>query len=152
MKLDIFSKWFPSIERKEDAKGLAKQGAIGVLIFSAMNILGMVFVVYLNQSPVDMGALDAQRVQDQINGSAILLPFLLFFAYRVYVGKGWIVGGLVLAWFVLEITLKIMGGTANIGWIIFYVFVVGMLVYGIRACWWLRRAPKYEEVKAQNDA
>lgn len=150
--MEIFSKWFPGIERREDAKGLAKQGAIGVLIFVAMNISGLFFAVYFNQSSVDGGALDAQGVQDQIVGTVILLPFLLFFAYRVYVGKGWIVGGLVLAWFALEITLKVIGGTANIGWIIFYAFVVGMLVNGIRACWWFRGAQKNEEMNIEHDA
>src|SRR5690606_23564160 len=111
--MSFYSKWFPKIDGIEDAKALTKKGAIGVLIFAAMNMLGLIFVLYLNQSPVNTGALDAQGVQDQIIGSVIIIPLLLFFAYRVYIGKGWIAGGLVLVWFVVEIALKTMGGTAN---------------------------------------
>ena len=145
-------RWFPKIEQPNDARKLSKQGAIGILIFTAMNLFGVILAVYFNRNPVDSGPVDAQDAQEQIIGAAILVPLLFFFAYRLYAGKGWFVGGLVLAWFVLEIVFKILGGTTNIGWIIFYVFVIGMLVNGIRACWWLRNNPENDEPNAEADA
>jgi|GEM_PF-3466124 hypothetical protein len=146
----MLDKWFPKIEAPDGARSLTKQGAIGILLFAGMNLLGVLFAVYAGKSPTDQSAIDAQEVQDYVVGNVILLPLLLFFAYRVYTGKGWFVGGLTLAWFIAEIGLKIAGGSTNIGWIIFYFFVVVGMVNGIRGCWWLRKRDKLENVVSES--
>jgi hypothetical protein len=132
--------WLPAIETPEDAAKLAKQGAIGILLFAGMNLLGLLFVYFANKSPVDASAMDAQNIQDHLLGALIVIPVLLFFAWRVYKAKGWLVAGLVLIWFIFEVALKIAGGSTNIGWIFFYVAVAAMIVNGLRGCWWLRKA------------
>lgn len=138
--MEFWAKWFPKIEDMPGAKKLSRQGAYGLLIFAAMYALGIVFTLYFNQSPTDQQQLDAQAVQDQVLGSSLLIPFILFFAYRVFIGKGWLVAGLVLVWFLAEMLLKIASGSTNVGWLVFYVAVAAMMANGIRACWWLRTA------------
>ena len=132
--------WFPTIQSIDDAKKLTRQGAFGVLLFAAMNLLGLFLAYYARQSPVDGHALDAQSIQDQVIGAFIVMPPLLFFAWRVYKGKGWLAAGLVLTWFVVEVSLKIAGGSTNVGWIIFYLAVAAMIFNGMRGCWWLRKS------------
>jgi hypothetical protein len=131
--------WFPKIETSDGARKIAKQGTFGVLIFALMNLLGVLFAYYLNKSPIDQQAIDAQSVQEHIVGAFMVMPLLLFFAYRIYRGKGWIVAGVALTWFVAEAGLKIASGSTNVGWIFFYVVVAGMMLNGLRACWWLRK-------------
>lgn len=92
----MLSKWFPAIATIEDAMKLAKQGAIGVLLFTAMNILGAVFAYFLSQNPNNAESLNAQGVREVVLGITFLIPFLLLFAWRIYKGKGWLVSGLVI--------------------------------------------------------
>ena len=133
------NQWFPKIEVHEDAKKLTKQGGIGVLLFSALNFLGVLIAYYANKSPVDASTLDAQAIQDHVVGAFIVIPLLILFAWRIYKGKGWLVAGIALIWFVVEVVLKIAGGATNVGWMFFYVGVASMIFNGLRGCWWLRK-------------
>ncbi|MCX7035814.1 MAG: hypothetical protein NT064_04425 [Proteobacteria bacterium] len=146
------SQWIPKIESEEDAKKLTKQGAIGVLLFAAMNLLGVVLVYFASKSPVDGSTVNAQGVQQHLIGAFINIPILLFFAWRVYVGKGWLVASLVLVWLIVEVLFKLVGGTTNFGWMFFYFFLSVMLVYGVRGCWWLAKKRQPPPLPAeQND-
>jgi hypothetical protein len=139
----MFNMWFPKIEKIEDigtATKLTKEGSVGVLMFALMNLAGVLFAYYYGNSPTDQQVLDEQDTQDYVLGAFIAIPLLLFFAYRIYRGKGWFVAGLVLAWFILEIGFKIVGGTTNIFWMIAYANVAILIFNGLRACWWLRKA------------
>lgn len=131
--------YLPKIDTPETAKKLTKHGAIATLVFVAMNLLGTALVYFAAKSPEDGKALDAEAVQDHLIGTILLLPPLLFFAYRIYTGKGWLVAGIVLAWFVGEALLKIVGGTTNVGWMFAYAVLTLMLLNGLRGCWWLRK-------------
>lgn len=139
------NQWFPKIEVYEDAKKLAKQGGVGVLLFSALNLLGVLIAYYTNKSPVDASTLDAQGIHDHIVGAFIVIPLLLLFAWRIYRGKGWLVAGIALIWFVVEVVFKIAGGATNIGWMLFYVAVAAMMFNGFRGCWWLCKSPTVAE-------
>lgn len=136
---NIFNQWFPKIEVHNDAKKLAKQGSIGVLIFSLLNLIGVLVAYYAHKSPTDLSALDMQGIQAYITGAFIVIPFLLLCAWRIYIGKGWLMAGIALVWFVLETAVKVAGGTTNVGWMFFYVGVASMIFNGLRGCWWLRK-------------
>lgn len=138
--MGLWAKYFPKIDHSETARKLSKEGSYGVLIFVGMYVLGMVFAVFFNQDPMGLQPLDAQGVRNHVIGSAILIPIMMVFAYRVSVGKGWFVAGLVLVWFLVEITWKVASGSANVGWFVFYVAVAAMIVNGMRGCWWMRSA------------
>ena len=133
------NKYFPTIDSTEVARSLAKQGALGALLFAAMNVGGVLFALYAKLSPTTGQGMSEQGIQDMVIGASMLMPVLLFMAWRIYRGKGWISGGIMLLWFFAEIATKIVGGTTNVGWVIMYFFIAAMLVNGVRACWWLRR-------------
>jgi hypothetical protein len=139
-ELIMSNQWFPKIEAFDGANKLAKQGAIGVVLFALMNLVGLLFAFYSSKSPVDQRAIDAEGMQDMVLGAFFVVPLLLFIAYRVYKGKGWLVAGLVLVWFIVEVGFKIAGGTTNVGWLFAYVALAAMMINGFRACWWLRKA------------
>lgn len=139
------NQWFPEIEDEDGAKKLAKQGAISLCIFAAMNLLGGIFAIYASKGPMG-NALAAQEVQYQVIWTLIIVPLLLIFAYRVYSGNGWLVSGLALIMFSIEAVLKAVSGATNIGWIIFYLALGGMMLNGIRACWWLRSGSREQEL------
>ena len=146
----MLNKWFSKIDKVDEAKKATTQGAVGVLLFAAMNSLGALIAYYASRSPVDGSAIDAQAVWNQVVGTFVVIPLLLFFAWRIHNGKGWLVAALVLAWFTAEIALKVSGGTTNVGWMLFYVVVWAMIFNGARGCWWMRkgavdRAPKASE-------
>lgn len=138
----MFKKYFPAIDSQETAKEMSKQGALGVLIFTGMNLFGLIFMYLAGTSPVDGSEATLTDIQDQLIGTAVLIPILLFMAWRIFKGKGWLASTLALLWFIAEIAMKILGGTTNIGWMIAYIAIVGMMVNGFRACWFQRNWSK----------
>ena len=146
----MLDKLSPKIETPDGARSLTKQGAIGILLFAGMYLVGIVVVLYTGKSVVDLRPIDAQGMQDRVIGSVVALTVLLFFAYRVYTGKGWFVAGLALALFIAEIGLKTYGGTTNVGWFIFYFFVAVAMLNGVRGCWWLRKRPSPKDVVSES--
>ena len=141
------NKWFPEIDGEEYAIKSSKQGAYGVLIFIAMNLLGVALIYFAEKSPVDGANATEEDILNHILGAIIIIPIMLIMAWRIYKGKGWLVSILVLIWFFVEIALKILAGTTNIGWIVFYIAVAAMLINGIRGCWYLRKISKSENTK-----
>jgi hypothetical protein len=138
MQMELLKRYFPKVENADIAASLARQGAYGVIIFVAMYVVGLMVAAFFDLDPVNLQPLGVQDVRDQVIGSAIVIPILMAFAYRVFVGKGWLVAALVLAWFVGEASWKVASGSANAGWVIFYAAVAAMMVNGVRGCWWLR--------------
>ena len=136
--MEFWGKVFPPVDTPSTAKRFAERGAYGVLVFVVMYLLGLLFAAYLNQDPVNLEPLDAQSARDQVIGSAILIPVLLLFAYRVFIGKGWLVAAIVLVWFAAETSWKVLSGSSNAGWIFFYVAVAALIANGLRGCWSLR--------------
>jgi Na+/melibiose symporter-like transporter len=115
----VTTKWFPPINTTEQARKSANQGALGLLIFTAMYLLGAAFAYFANRSPVDGQAASAVDVQNQVLGNLILVPLLLFFSYRVHKGKGWLACTLALLWFAAEAVIKLTSTPTNVGWIFF---------------------------------
>lgn len=145
------NQWFPKVEDSKAAKSCSKQGAAGVVVFAAMNLLGAAFAFFSSKSPVDAQAIDAQGIQDYIVGAFITVPVLLYFAYRIYQGKGWLAAGLVLLWFITETGFKVAGGSTNGGWVFFYMAIAAMIINGLRGCWWFRRNPVADQLPDAED-
>lgn len=59
-------------------------------------------------------------------------------SWRVMVGRGWIAGSVLLAWWVVEILAKLLSGTLGIIWIAIHLAGMVNLAIGVRACWRLR--------------
>ena len=134
----MISKWFPKVDSEEVARDLAKQGAYAAIAFAAMTILGLIFAYSTNYSVSDRSQINTEDVTTMMWGGALVLPVQLFMAFRIYKGKGWLASIVLSLWFLLEIAIKILGGTASPAWFVFYLVIIGSLVNGFRACWYFR--------------
>jgi hypothetical protein len=123
------------------ARAAAKKGAIAGLVFAGMYVLGTLMLVYAGMSPTTGGASTAYQEQGVylVIADVILTLIILFFSWRVWSGRGYISGTLMLLWFICEAVLKVLGGSANIGWIFFYFAMMLAMIEGIRGCWLGRR-------------
>jgi uncharacterized membrane protein len=133
-------KWFPPIANHDDALKMCKEGAIGVLAFATMNVAGVLFAIFAQKSAVSGRTISNDDVQSFLIGSALVIPLLLWLAYRIKQGRGWLASGFVLLWFLVEIGSKIANGTTNPGWLIAYAAIAAALANGIRGSWWVRRS------------
>jgi hypothetical protein len=137
--LAVLAKWFPPIDNRAKAAELSRQGALGVSLVTASYMLGAAFSYFFD---LDMGTGEAfKSASDKgaaLVGIIVTIPVLAVAAWRVYQGKGWLAAGLVGVLFLGDVIIKISTGTTNAGWMIAYVAVFGMLINGVRACWWLR--------------
>ena len=134
----MISKWFPKVDSEEVARDLAKQGAYAAIAFAAMSLVGLIFAYTTNYSGSDLSQLNTEDVTTIMLGGAIVIPIQLLMAYRIYKGKGWLASIVLSLWFLLEIAIKILGGTASPAWFVFYLIIIGTLVNGFRGCWYFR--------------
>ena len=134
----MISKWFPKVDSEEVARDLAKHGAYAAIAFSAMSLVGLIFAYTTNYSVSDRSQLNTEDVITIMLGGAIVIPIQLLMAYRIYKGKGWLASIVLSLWFLLEIAIKILGGTASPAWFVFYLIIIGTLVNGFRGCWYFR--------------
>jgi len=141
----FFQKQFSKIENKETALKLAKDGAIAGLIFCLMEAGGVVFA-YFGKDPSTGHAIDQEAFNNFLWGTILLLPLLLFFCWRIKTGKGYISAALLLCLFLFEIFNKLANGTTNVGWLFLYFVIAAGLINGSRACWYLRKTTKAENL------
>lgn len=80
-----------------------------------------------------------------IVGIVVELILVLAAAWRFKIGKGAFWGPAIAGLFLLEIFSKIISGTTNVGWMIFYAAVLISMVNGVRGAWARRRGPTLVE-------
>jgi hypothetical protein len=117
------------------AKKAAKHGAIAGLFFAGMYVVGVVFA-YSGRSPMDGAAIeDEMTIYGMLIADVLLVALILFLCWRIKTGRGWISSVVLLVWFVVEAAFKIVGGSSNVGWIIFYIAMTMGFVEGVRGTW-----------------
>jgi hypothetical protein len=131
------SKWFPDVSTPEGLEQGRKAGAIGALAFAAMNLLGLLFVLWAGHLPGETVNGTAGQLSSLI-GIGAELAVILFGAYRFWRGKGLIAGSIVLLLFAAEIVMKFLTGTASIVSILAYSAIGAAMINGIRSAWWRR--------------
>ncbi len=131
-------KLFPSVDSHAGAKGALKAGVFGCLAFEAMLGLGLIVTYFLGISPIDKAAIKPDEALAQFIGVLLEAVIVLIALLRFRANKGLIWGGFVFAIFALECFAKIVGGTANVGWLIVYIAIGASLINGIRGAWAMR--------------
>jgi len=133
------NKKFPPLSTADAAKQHATTGAIGGLVFSAMFILGIFYMVQaLHDLPVDNEA--ARRaVTNQIIISVVGFAAVLLMSWRVYSTAGYISAILLLTYFIIETGANVAAGSTGPTWVIIYCFIALMLISGIRGSWHFKR-------------
>jgi hypothetical protein len=127
---------FVPIATFAEARRVARRAAIVALIFAAMYVIA-IYVTMQGFSPIS-GQRDPEitaslGIVTVINVIAMLL--ILFLAWRVGTGRGFVSAAALLVWFVLEAVTKVIGGSAGIGFGLAYIVMILFLADGVRATW-----------------
>jgi hypothetical protein len=125
---------FVPIATFAEAKRVARRAAIVALMFAAMYVIA-IYVTMQGFSPIS-GQRDPEitaflGIVTVINVIAMLL--ILFLAWRVSTGRGFVSAAALLVWFMLEAATKVIGGSAGIGFA--YIVMILFLADGVRASW-----------------
>jgi hypothetical protein len=106
---------------------------------------GAIFAArYLSgKSALDLRTPESNSISALV-GTAVEVAFVLFAAYRIKIGRGWVISWLLLALFATEAVMKVLAGH-SFGWIIFYIAVGSSILAGARACWNIRSRLKAGE-------
>lgn len=139
-------KFWPKLDTLEDVRKALRNGGIAGLFFSGMILLGMAFLFFSGSVPgyEDMEAEPGDPAG--LIGMVIELVIVLFLTWRLWAGRGYVSGILLLALFLLEIGIKLMGGGTSIAWVFLYAAIVLGLINALRACF------AYKRVAAANAA
>lgn len=136
--MSYWAKWFPDVTTTKGIKSTRKGAVIGSLLFAASLALGAGFVFFLGSFPGSM----TNDPKDKYYSIAVIVleaMFALFAAWRFHIGKGWLIGPLLLALFLIEIGGKIVGGTLKGAWFIAYAYLLVALINGVRGAWATRK-------------
>jgi class 3 adenylate cyclase len=127
---------FTPIVSFAEAKRVARRAAIVALIFAVMYVIGTV-ISLLGISPItgqrDPGLAAAHVFILIFNTIALLL--ILFLAWRISTGRGFVSAGFLFVWFVAEAATKVIGGSAGIGFGLAFFVMALFLGDGVRATW-----------------
>ena len=126
-----FSKWFPDVTTSKGVQAARKAGVAGALGFTAMLTIGII-AVFLVGSTSGAASRSLEDKYFAVGGIVAEAVFVLFAAWRLHIGKGLIVGSLLIALFVIELVAKFVDGTARGGWLIVYVAILCGLTNGVR--------------------
>jgi hypothetical protein len=127
---------FNPIATVADAKRVARRAAIVALLFAAMYVIGIV-VTQRGISPIT-GQYDpeiASFLEIMMVFNVIALLLILFLAWRISTGRGYVSAAFLLVWFVAETATKVIGGSAGIGYALAYLVMTWFLIDGVRATW-----------------
>jgi Na+/melibiose symporter-like transporter len=131
--------FFPIIDTHEDAIKCARNGGYAGFALAALSVLGAAFVYFARSDIATGGQLSQQQAIYNVAGILISIPFILFWAYRVYIGKGWISCVILILFVCLETVLRLVGGKFGFLNILIFVFIVVALINGFRGCRALKR-------------
>jgi len=125
----------------EGARKATKTGMWGSLAFAATLCLGLILNLSPDWRPNDgsLPPIDPYSYYSYIVGASVELVIVLSAGFRFWQGKGWLIGTIVIIIFLFEIVGKIAGGTARVGWLLFYAAVALALINGVRGARALRK-------------
>ncbi len=139
--------YWPEFGTLEESYAVARK-AYGGWIFAGMIVLGTLVTYFSGKSLIDLKTPETSLLAAMI-GEIVELLFVLFAAYQMVTGRGWIISWFLLAIFAGESVTKILAGR-SFGWIFFYIGVGASLLAGARACWDIRsRLKSGETMKAE---
>lgn len=131
------SLWFKDVTEYDGAVSATKNGMFAALGFAAMTAIGLGFVAVAGGLPGQTSTNGAARYA-AMAGILIEMAVILFAAWRFRLGKGLIIGIIILALFTFEVVVKLLNGTAGLVWFVAYFAILLGLVNGIRGAWALR--------------
>lgn len=127
---------FVPIAAFAEAKRVARRATIVALLFAGMYVVG-IYVTLQGISPIT-GQRDPEiaaipEIVTIFNVIALLL--VLFLAWRISTGRGFVSAAFLFVWFVGEAATKVIGGSAGIGFGLAFFVMALFLADGVRATW-----------------
>ncbi len=132
-------RFFPRIDSLEDAQKALRTGGIAGLIISGMIVLGGIFLYFSGSIPGQETYETSEDRMYALIGVGLELLLVAFLTWRLWAGHGYVSGVILLAIFLLESVLKVLGSISNAVWVIFYIGIAIMLFNGIRAAFAYKR-------------
>jgi hypothetical protein len=127
-------KLFPAINTMDDLRRLAKNAGIGGLIFAGMILLSAAILFFTTDTlPGFEDYMDPAERTSTLITLGVEAVVILLFTWRIWVGKGYVSGILLLILFLIEIAFKIANSPRTFLWIIMYAAIALAFVNGIRA-------------------
>ena len=122
----------------EGASKATKAGMWGSFAFAAFACLGIALGLSASSEGVRIGTLAPIDVASFVASAAFEMVVALVAAFRFRKGKGWLIGSIALAIYIVETVTKVISGF-GIGWFLLYAAIILALVNGIRGAWALRK-------------
>ena len=127
-------KLFPAIETMEGLRRQARNAGIAGLVFAGMTILSAVLLYFTTDTvPGFEDYMDPEERSHALLGMGIEAAFVLFLTWRVWAGRGYVSGILLLILFLFEVVAKLVSSPSSLPWIVLYGALALSLVNGIRA-------------------
>jgi hypothetical protein len=131
---------WPALDTLEDVRKALRNGGISGLVFAGMIALGMAFMFFTGSVPGYETA-EGEMTFDAVGliVLAVELALVLFLTWRLWAGRGFVSGSLLLLLFLLETGFKLAIGGTGVAWIFVYAAIVLGLVNALRACFAYKR-------------
>jgi len=129
---------WPKIEDQASAIDAAKSGAVG----GGMMIIGLLVPVAFFVFSGDPLVFGYETAGGFYISQGIQILLAAFLTWRVWTQKGLVSATLLFIWIATEVSLKLVSGQMNIGWMIAWGFALLSLLHSIRGHWHLRKLQK----------
>lgn len=129
---------WPKIDDQASASEAAKSGAVG----GGMMILGLLVPIAFFVFSGDPLVFDYETAGSFYISQGIQILLAAFLTWRVWTQKGLVSATLLFVWIATEVSLKLVSGQMNVGWMIAWGFALLSLLHSIRGHWKLRQLRK----------
>lgn len=127
-------KFFPPIITVEDARNLAKRAGYAGLFFAGLIVLNAAILFFTTDTlPGFDDYMDPVERNSALVFMGIESVLVLLLSWRVWTGRGYVSGILLLILFVIEVGFKMATNPGSLFWIVFYAAIALYFVNGVRA-------------------
>lgn len=113
---------------------LAKGGAIAGLVFAALTLLDHLLITFSIAAPGAHKQAFSSSPAIQLTATGVEIAAILFLAWRVWSGRGFVSAILLMALFVMATMSGIRSGLFGLAWAAAYFGLGLMMLNAIRAC------------------
>ena len=130
----VVEKIFPVINTADIARQLARRAGYAGLFFAGMILLNAGILFFTTDTlPGFDDYMDPVARTSTLVSMGIESALILFFSWRLWTGKGYVSGILLLILFLIEAVFKLVSNPGIFIWVLFYAGLAIIFVNGIRA-------------------
>ena len=122
---------WPKIDDEATALDAAKAGAVG----GGLMIIGLALPIIFFHMSGEHLVYDYETRAGLYISQGLQITVAAFLTWRVWRGKGRFASIVLLIWIITEVSLKLLAGQLNPGWMIMWFFAIFSLVHSVRGHW-----------------